>query len=90
MPITSSAQKAMRQAKARTERNKPIKTRLKTEMKKVLTLAKTDSAKAQKALPEAFSVIDTAAKKHMIHKNNANRKKSMLARVVGKAGAEKK
>jgi len=74
----------MRQAKTRTARNKPVKTRLKSEIKKVLVLSKTDKVAAQKALSEAYSVIDTAAKKHLIHKNNANRKKAMLSRAVAR------
>ena len=89
MPVTSSAKKAMRQAETRLERRKPYKSRLKTELKKVLTYAKTDSAKAEKQLSVAYKVIDTAAKKNIIHKNNAARKKSLLAKVVAKASAKK-
>lgn len=84
MPITSSAKKAMRQAKARTQRRKPYKSRLKSEMKKFVTLAKTDTESAAKLLPTAYSVIDTAAKKHVIHKNNAARKKAGLAKMLTK------
>ncbi len=40
-------------------------------------------AKFQKT---AISSIDTAAKKHLIHTNNANRKKSGLAKMVATAG----
>ncbi|MCC6643202.1 30S ribosomal protein S20 [Candidatus Peregrinibacteria bacterium] len=90
MPITSSAKKAMRQAKNRLENRKPYKSRLKSEIKKVLTFAKTDAAKAQKQLSVAYKVIDTAAKKNIIHKNNAARKKSRLAGIVAKSGAAKK
>lgn len=79
----------MRQAETRLERRKPYKSRLKTELKKVLTLAKSDSKKAEKQLSVAYKVIDTAAKKNIIHKNNAARKKSMLAKVVAKASAKK-
>ena len=85
MPITSSAKKAMRQANSRTERRKPYKTRLKTELKKVLLLVKTDAGAAKKAMPELYSVIDTAAKKNIIHKNNANRKKSRIAKAIAAA-----
>ena len=86
MPITSSAKKAMRQSQARLERRKPYKTRLKSELKKMLVLTKTDAEAAKKALPELYSVIDTAAKKNIIHKNNAARKKSRMANLVEKAG----
>lgn len=74
----------MRQAQARLDRRKPYKSRLKTEMKKMLLLAKSDVEKAKIALPEVYSVIDTAAKKHIIHKNNADRKKSRLAILIDK------
>lgn len=87
MPITSSAKKAMRQAKARTERNKPFTTRLKTEIKKLEMLVKTDMEKAKKQLSIAYSVIDTAAKKHLIHKNNADRKKARMAKLVAGKGS---
>lgn len=87
MPITSSAKKAMRQAKARTERNKPFVTRLKTEIKKLELLVKTDMEKAKKQLSTAYSVIDTAAKKHLIHKNTASRKKARMARLIAGKGS---
>ena len=91
MPITKSARKAMRQTAARTERNKGTRTAVKTYMKKVLTLSKSDSAEAEKVLPKAYKVIDTAAKKNIIHKSNAARKKSSLARAIaaGKGKSKK-
>ena len=82
MPITSSAKKAMRQADARQQRRKPYKSRLKTEIKKFVTLAKTDTEKASKLLPTAYSVIDTACKKKILHKNTAARKKSNLSKML--------
>lgn len=88
MPITKSAKKAMRQQYTRTERNKATKTMMKTFMKKILDLSKNDPENAAKVLPKAFKVIDMAAKKNIIHPNNADRKKSRLARAVS-AGVEK-
>lgn len=82
MPITKSAKKAMRVAKRKTEIRKPFKSKLKTMVKKVVETAKKDKAAAAKILPEAFKTIDTAAKKNIIHKNNASRKKSRLAKLV--------
>jgi small subunit ribosomal protein S20 len=84
MPVTRSAKKKARQAIVRTERNKGWRTKLKTFMKKVQVLSKTNVEDAKKLLPEAYSVIDTACKKNLIHKNNAARKKSLLARVVAR------
>ncbi len=50
-----------------------------------MLLAKTDPEKAKAILAEVYSVIDTAAKKNIIHKNNAARKKSRMAIMVDKA-----
>jgi ribosomal protein S20 len=41
-------------------------------------------------LPVAYKTIDMAAKKHIIHSNNANRKKSQLAKGLAAAQAKKK
>jgi len=90
MPITTSAKKAMRQAKARLDRRKPYKSRLKSEIKKFLILAKTDPEKAKKLFTETQSVIDTACKKNIIHKNNAARKKSRLSLLLAKGVETKK
>jgi small subunit ribosomal protein S20 len=90
MPIIKSAKKKARQAIRHEERNKGLRTRVKTCMKKVMALSKTDPAGAKKMLPEAFSVLDTACKKHLLHKNNSARKKSLLARTVATATGETK
>ncbi len=80
----------MRQSNARLERRKPYKSRLKTELKKFITTAKSDTEKAKALLPQTQSAIDVALKKHIIHKNTAARKKARLARLLGKPGQEKK
>ncbi len=82
MPVIRSAKKKARQAVKREERNQGTRTKVKTFVKKVLVLSKTKAEEAQKLLPEAFSVIDTAAKKNLLHKNNAARKKALLSRAV--------
>lgn len=83
MPIIKSAKKKARQAVTHYARNQATRTRVKTYMKKVLTLSKSKPDEAKKLLTEAYSVIDTAAKKNILHANNAARKKSRLARAVG-------
>lgn len=55
-------------------------------MRSLIDLVKANKiAEAKKMLPAAYKAIDTAAKKNIIHRNNAGRKKSLLARMV--AGA---
>jgi small subunit ribosomal protein S20 len=83
MPITSSALKASRQARDRKARRQPVKTTMKTMMRKVTTaVASGNKAEAQKYLPVAYKAIDMAAKKHIIHPKNAARKKSGIAKIV--------
>lgn len=89
MPVIKSAKKRMKQSAVRQARNKSTKSMLKTYVKKVLVLVKEGKKdEIVKILPKAYSVIDTAAKKNIIHSKNADRKKSRLARAL--AGLESK
>lgn len=83
MPNLSASKKSMRQSLKAKVRNYKTRADLKKAVKDVLKVAK-DSGKAAAIamLPKAFSVIDTAMKKNIIHKNNAARKKSLLARAT--------
>lgn len=76
MPITSSAKKALRRDKRRTQVNKVIRSRLKT------IIDNTSKSKDISHLPEAYSVIDRAAKKRVIHKHKAARLKSQLSKTT--------
>ena len=79
-----SAKKRILVAKTRNERNKAIKSSVKTAIKKVdAAVAANDKAAAEAALLSATSVIDKAAKKGVYHKNNAARKVSRLSKAVG-------
>ncbi len=83
MPITSSAIKAARQNLKRRSRRQPFNTRMKTAMRSFGDLVKEKKIdEARKMLPTAYKAIDTAAKKNIIHRNNADRKKSLLAKMV--------
>lgn len=78
-----SAKKRILVTKTRYERNKSIKSSVKTAIKKVeAAVAANDKAAAEAALLAATSVIDKAAKKGVYHKNNAARKVSRLAQAV--------
>ncbi len=73
----------MRQAIKRKARNYPVRSELKTMVKKGLTLIKDGKKEeAVKLMPIVYSIIDTACKKNLIHPNNAARKKSRLARAL--------
>jgi len=86
MPITLSAAKRARQGKVRQQRLLPFKTQMKTVIRKFNEAMKAGNKdEAVKLLPQAYKVIDTAAKKNLIHPKNAARKKSLLARTVAAA-----
>lgn len=83
MPITLSAIKRARQNAVRQDRLNPYKTKLKTAMRKAQEAMKAGKKEELVAmLPQAYKAIDTAAKKGLIHKKNASRKKSLLARMA--------
>ena len=83
MPVIKSAKKQMRQNIKRRARNFPVRSELKTLMKKGLKYISDGKLKeAQEFLPKVFSIIDTACKKGLIHPNNADRKKSRVARAL--------
>lgn len=83
MPITSSAIKAARQNAVRRVRRQPFKTQMKTMIRSFTDLvAEKKMAEAKALMPKVQKAIDTAAKKNIIHRNNAARKKSSLARMV--------
>ncbi len=89
MPNTKSASKAMRQSRRRNTINLRTKSKFKSAVKvtKQATVAG-DSAKAVENLKKAFSAIDKAVKKNVLHKNTASRKKSRLAKAINKLSAK--
>ena len=82
MPRIKSAKKAMRQGRARQGRNRAQSSALRTAVKRVRTA--TTSAQAGEAYRVASRLLDRAARKGLIHANNAARHKSRLAAVVKK------
>lgn len=84
MANTQSARKALRQSKRRYKKNKRIKTKMKAEIKKVRDLKAKKTIDLKKDLSEAFSEIDKAVKKGVIHKNTGARYKSRLSKAEKK------
>ena len=83
MPLRhKSAQKRARQTPKRTEYNKHFKAKIKSALKNVAAAKKKDEA--EKELKKAVKVLDRAAVKGIIHKNNAANKKSKLTKAVNK------
>ena len=84
MANTKSAAKRSRQTAKRTLRNRSVVTRLRSMQKKART---TETADANQ-IRGIISAIDKAAKRGIIHRNAARRRKARLNRAL--AGAAKK
>lgn len=83
MPRTKSAIKSARQGSDRKTRLQPYRTHMKTMMRKISDATKAGKTdEAAKLLPSVYKSIDMAAKKNIIHRKSAARKKSLVARQV--------
>ena len=81
MPNIKSAKKRVIVNKTKAARNKSRNSALKTAIKKAHTAAETNAA----VVTAAIKKVDQAAAKGLIHKNNAARKKSALAKLLNEA-----
>ncbi|MCK4473949.1 30S ribosomal protein S20 [Candidatus Parcubacteria bacterium] len=85
MPITKSAKKSVRQSLKRKSRNIGKKRKLKDLLKKVKSLTSEKKIKEVKLLvPQIYKLLDKAAKKGLIKKNTADRKKSRITKSINK------
>jgi small subunit ribosomal protein S20 len=81
--------KRNRQNAKRAERNKAVRTALKTSTKKVRTGAGGgDAEEATARQREAARALDKAASKGIVHNRTAARRKSRLAKATASAGSE--
>lgn len=85
MPVLKQAKRAVRVQ----ERKRRINQRLRRKMREAIKTLEEAVEKGEKGLQEtlsqAYKAIDKAAKRNIIHANNAARKKSRLARLVKEA-----
>lgn len=85
MANTKSAIKAARKTVRLTERNRGVKTRLKTLRKRLDTaITAKDDAGSRTAAAEYVSAMDKAVKSGVVHKNAASRAKAHAAKVFAK------
>lgn len=85
MPNTRSAAKRMRVTAKRTERNRKVKSTVKTAIRRYEEALNTNDAEnAKTTLKRAQIAIDKAVTKGVWHKNKAARKKSRLAKRLKK------
>jgi small subunit ribosomal protein S20 len=87
MPNSRSSKKSLRKSQSRRDANRQIKSAVRTSLRRVREAVDAgDSALAGQRLKDATIQLDTAAKKHIIHRNEAARRKSRLAAVVNTLG----
>ncbi len=83
MANIQSQMKRNRQNERRHQRNKALRSELKTREKAAVAAAESgDAAAAQELVRTAQKRIDMAVSKGLIHKNTAARKKSRLSKRV--------
>lgn len=82
MANIKSAKKRILVAETKTARNKAIKSKVKTCVKKVETAVANKDAAAKEALSIAIAEINKAGSKGVYHKNTCARKVSRLAKAV--------
>ncbi|MDY6072527.1 MAG: 30S ribosomal protein S20 [Eubacteriales bacterium] len=80
MPNIKSAIKRVSVTKTKTLQNKIVKTKVKNSIKKFEAAVAEGSDNLQAQYLETVSQIDRAVSKGVLHKNNAARKKSRLAK----------
>ena len=87
MPNNAAAAKRMRQEQKRRLHNRSVKSLVKTQITKARTAITSggDAEVAEAAVRAAASELDRAAKKGVIHRNNAARRKSRLMKQLNAA-----
>ena len=80
MANTKSAIKRIRTSEKRRQRNRAVRTRVRSVLKTARTALTTSGEDARPAVLQAIRTLDKAVTKGVIHRNTAARKKSALAR----------
>ena len=82
MPNIKSAKKRVLVSKTRAARNKSANSALKTAIKKAHAAVEADAPDKEAVVRAAIKKVDQAQAKGLLHKNNAARKKSALAKLI--------
>jgi len=83
MPILQNAKKALRSSRKKTVFNSRVKSILKTMIDKI------KKEPSEENLSSAFSSIDKAVKRKLMHKNKAARMKVQLSKLISTDGNSK-
>lgn len=89
MPNIKSAVKRVKVNQKKFDANKSQKSALRTTIKKAMASVDASDENATEQLKDAQIALDKAVSRGLIHKNQAARKKSRIAKYVQRAGASK-
>ena len=89
MANNKSTEKRIRQDIKRRDRRRAAQSEMRGSIKRLRTaVAEGDAKTAEELLPATLSLVDTTARKNVIHRNLAARTKSRLVRAVRGISAE--
>ena len=89
MPNLASAKKQMRVSARRRLVNRAVVSATRTSVRRTEGLISSASKEAAEAVRETVSALDKAARKGVIHPNNAARRKSRLLKKLNQAQPKK-
>ena len=87
---TASAKKQARSGARRAERNRATRSEVKTlivKARRALSDGQADASERTESTIDSFRALDRAASKRVLHRNNAARRKSRLAKRLAKVAA---
>lgn len=87
MPNTQSAKKRVRQSEKRRIRNRSVRSSVRTIVGKAQRQITVHDETSEAAVKEAVRALDVAARKGVLHPNNAARRKSRLMKKFNAATA---
>lgn len=85
MPQRRTAIKELRKNRTRHMHNLDIKTDLKKTLKQFTVAAETKKADSAELLKNVYKKLDKAAKRNVIHKKTAARRKAKFAKLIASA-----
>ena len=88
MPQRRTAIKELRKNHTRRMQNLDIKTDLKKSVKSFVSTAAQDKNKAKDLLKELYKKMDKAAKRNVLHKKTASRRKSRFAKLLAASASK--
>lgn len=91
MPINKSALKRERQNIVRRDRNRILRTKIRTSFNKVIEAVHSKKKEeTNKSFNEYCSIVDKAVKKSVFHRNKGARRKSRMAKMINDTFKAKK